>query len=275
MLSATHRPFRLGFAATAAFGLLAVADPAPIAATSAGLLGCDEVVYDPDGLIDRNELGPQIARTAATLDAVLRVRVEGSLDGGLDQRIDQLRRQCARWDGGDGELADDLVVVMFSPAERENAIFFGESSGPAPDVRWDEATDAMIPHLQDGEYTEAVDAALRELRDVSSGSSAASGDDGGGSSGGVVLMVLAVFAAVGIGLFNKFRHAAGGGGGSWGVDDHVDADSGSGWFSGNSNSRRRRRSSAFGGAVHRSSRSSSRRSSSRSSRRAGGGSKKW
>lgn len=273
MLCVASRPFRFGLAAITACAVFAIVQSAPGAAASARLLGCEELVYDPDGLIDRNELDPLIARTAATLDADLRIRVEASLDGGLDQRIDQLRRQCARWDGGDGELADDLVVVMFSPAERENAIFFGDSSDSAPDVRWDEATDAMIPHLQDGAYTEAVDAALRELRDVSSSSGPASRDDGGSSGGGVILMVLALVAALGIGLFNKFHRATSGGGDFGGGDDHVDGDSGSGWFSGNSTSRRRR-SFAFGGAARRS-RSSSRRSGSRGSRRAGGGSKKW
>lgn len=254
-------------------GLVALAQPAH-AGSGTDLLGCDETVHDPDGVLDVGELTPLIERTAAFLDADLRVRVEPTLDGGIDERIDQLRRQCAGWDEN-GQLADDMVVVMFSPTERENGIYFGDSRGDAPNVAWDEATDAMIPSLRAGEYTEAVAAALRELRESPTTSSSSSSDDGGSDSN-AGLIVLGLVAVVAIVVVSAVRRLGDGSQGfleSFGDESADDGDDGQGWLS--SSSRRRRSSFGFGGSRRSggSSRSSSRSSSSR--RRAGGGSKKW
>lgn len=277
MPTCTHRRFRLGFAAAALVGALCLANPAGAATGSADLLGCDETVHDPDGVLDLDQLRADIEWTAAWLDADLRVRVEPGLDGGLDERIDQLRRQCPGWDSGDGRLADDLVVLMFSPAERENAIFFGDSTGPAPTVRWDEATDVMIPHLRDGDYTGAVKAGLAELRAVAASVSTSSSTDvdDEGSKAGLVLAIIALVAVVGFSAISKLsRNPEGWEDLSAGSDEDPDS-SATGWFGGGS-SRPRRRSFGFGSASRRSAGSSTRRSnSSRSSRRAGGGSKKW
>ncbi len=252
-------------------GLGAIAQPVH-AGSGTDPLGCDETVHDPDGVLDVDELNPSIAQTADFLNADVRVRVEPTLDGGIDERIDQLRRQGAGWDRN-GQLADDLVVVMFSPTERENGIFFGDASANAPDVRWDEATDAMIPYLRSGDYTDAVSAALREMRDVStvtsSGSSSDADDDDGGGSGGVVLVVIVLVVFAIIGVMTKVRRGASG---EEGLFDSSDNES-QGWMS--SSGSRRRSSFGFGGSRRSggSSRSSSRSSGSR--RRAGGGSKKW
>jgi len=254
-----------------AIGLGAIAPPVH-AGSGTDPLGCDETVHDPEGLLDVDELNPSIAQTADFLNADVRVRVEPTLDGGIDERIEQLRRQCAGWDRN-GQLADDLVVVMFSPTERENGIFFGDASANAPDVRWDEATDAMIPYLRSGDYTDAVSAALREMRDVStvtsSGSSSDADDDDGGGRGGVVLVVIVLVVFAIIGVMTKVRRVASG---EEGLFDSSDDES-QGWMS--SSGSRRRSSFGFGGSRRSggSSRSSSRSSGSR--RRAGGGSKKW
>lgn len=280
---ATHPPFRFGLTVLALVGTLAFALPAAAASDtrSADLLGCDEIVHDPDGLLDDVELEPLIERAAATLGADVRIRGEPSLDGGLDERIDQLRRQCDGWDNGDGELADDMVVVLFSVAERENSIFYGAAQGPALENRWNAATDAMIPHLRSGDYTGAVDAALVGITSdpVASSSGSGSGtndddDDSNGSNGGVILAVIVLVAVAGIGVISKLRRVATGEEGRLeGSDDDVDSDE-RGWFSSGS-SRQRRSSFGFGSSSRRSSRSSSGRSSSRGSRRSGGGTKKW
>lgn len=253
-----------------AVGMVAVALPVH-AGSGTDPLGCDETVHDPDGVLDRDELNAPIAQTADYLNADLRIRVEPTLDGGIDERIEQLRRQCSGWDRN-GQLADDLVVVMFSPTERENGIYFGDSSADAPDVRWDEATDAMIPYLRSGDYTDAVSAALREMRDVSTGtlSGSSSDRDDGGGSGGVVLVVIVLVIFAMIGVMTKVRRVASG---EKGLFDSSDDES-QGWMSSSSGSRRRS-SFGFGGSRRSggSSRSSSRSSGSR--RRAGGGSKKW
>jgi len=277
----TRRRSRGAGVVAALLGVCGLASPLPAEAGTADPLGCSDVVHDPDALLDPDQLGSDIERTADWLDADLRVRVEPSLDGGLDQRIDQLRRQCPGWDGGDGQLADDLVVMMFSPTERENAVFFGDSSGGAPEVRWDEATEAMIPGLRDGDYTGAVEAGLTELRSGASLSPSSATDDAadeGGSKAGLVLAIIALVAVVGFTMASRLGRESGGGAGLLSDSAEDAPDEASGWFS-SGRSGSRGRSLGLGWASRRAFRSSTRRpSSSRRSgrsRRAGGGSKKW
>jgi uncharacterized membrane protein YgcG len=234
------------------------------ASTHAGAdsLGCGAIVHDPEGLLDRDRLEPVIGSVATQLGGDVRVRVEGTLDGGLDRRIDQLVEQCPGWQDTDtDELADDLVVVTFSADERENSIFYGADLGVELEGRWDAATDAMIPALRAGDYTDAVIAGLRGLtRDpLGSTTSIDESSDGDGVRGAVIFWVLLLAAAVVLSYVAKRQGWTSGGNGSW--DDS-----------------RRRRSSfrSFGsfGSGSRSSGGSSRRSGG-GSPRAGGGSKKW
>jgi hypothetical protein len=55
----------------------------------------------------------RVLQPASTLQTDVWVRAEPTLDGGLDARMQQLRRQCPGWEVG-GDLRPDLVVVMFS-----------------------------------------------------------------------------------------------------------------------------------------------------------------
>jgi len=288
MLRALTSPARPGLAAVAlaatigGAGLLAAPGGAPAASTDP--LGCAATVRDPDGLLDDDAIESAVDTTASRLDdADVRVRVEPSLDGGLDERIEQLREQCDGWDNGSGELADDMVVVMFSVAERETAVYYGADQGPALERRWDAATDDMIPLLQEGDYTGAVTAGLTGLRadPISSGAGAAtssSADDDDNGTGGLIWLVIIAVVAVAIAYaVRKGMHASGSmfggdGGepaGGWGDNDGDTGGRRSSWFGSGSSSGRR---SSFG--------SSRRSSGSRSragggSRRAGGGSKKW
>ena len=257
-------------AALGVSALVAVVDGGPVAAASA--LGCDDIVHDPDGALDLERLEPAIRSLALELGADVRVRVEGTLDGGLDRRIEQLIEQCPGWQDTDtDELDDEMVVVMFSPVERENSIFYGAELGPALESRWETATDAMIPDLRTGDYTDAVLEGLGGLtRDPVA--SSVSGDDTGESDEGVPGEVIFwVVVLVGIALLSLVARQQGwtsGGGDSWDGDD--------GGTSGWSGRTRRRRSSSrgFGSFGSRSS-SRSRSSGGGGSRRAGGGTKKW
>ena len=204
----------------------------------------------------------------------MRVRVEGTLDGGLDRRIDQLVEQCPGWQDTDtDELADDMVVVTFSTEERENSIFYGADLGPELEDRWDAATDAMIPALRTGDYTDAVIAGLRGLTRDPIGSSTSSDESSEGSDGvpgAVIFWVIVLGAIVVLSFVARQQGWTSGGSGSW--DDGDDGGSSS-WLGGG---RRRRSFRSFGssGSRSRSSGGSSRRSGG-GSRRAGGGSKKW
>lgn len=289
MLRAMSSPVRFGFSAVGLAATIGVAGlltgPAGGQAATSDPLGCAATVRDPDGLLEADAIESAVDTTASRLDdADVRVRVEPSLDGGLDERIEQLREQCDGWDNGSGELADDMVVVMFSVAERETAVYYGADQGPALERRWDAATDDMIPLLQRGDYTGAVTAALTGLRadPISSGAGAAtsssSADDDDNGTGGLIWLVIIAVVVVAIAYaVRNGMHASGsmfgGDGGEpadgWGDNDGDTGGRRSSWFGSGSSSGRR---SSFG--------SSRRSSGSRSragggSRRAGGGSKKW
>ena len=102
---------------TLVLGLLAV--PIASASATADPLGCSVEVFDPADEIDDPATQQRIAAAERSLGGDIRVRVETAVDGGLDARIAQLVAQCPGWDSGDEQLDDDLIVVMFSPTERE------------------------------------------------------------------------------------------------------------------------------------------------------------
>ena len=262
------RAARIGLAFLAASALWGATTHA-----GADLLGCDATVHDPDELLDRDRLDPVVSSAATQLGGDVRVRVEGTLDGDLDRRIDQLVEQCPGWQDTDtDELADDMVVVTFSTDERESSIFYGADLGLELEDRWDAATDAMIPALRTGDYTDAVIAGLRGLtRDpIGSTTSNDESSEGDGVPGAVIFWVIVLAAVVVLSFVARQQGWTSGGSGSW--DDGDDGGSSS-WLGGG-----RRRSSfrSFGssGSRSRSSGGSSRRSGG-GSRRAGGGSKKW
>ena len=237
-------------------------------------LDCDATVHDPEELLDRDRLDPVISSVASQLDADVRVRIEGTLDEGLDRRIDQLVEQCPGWrDDDTEELADDMVIISFSTVERENSMFYGADMGPELEGRWDAATDAMIPGLQASDHTAAVIAGLRGLTRDPIGSTTSqdtTGNDSEGIPGALVFWLVVIGLVVVVSLVAKQQGWSSANGGSRDADD----DGGStGWFGGG-----RRRSSfrSFGsfGSRSRSSGGRSRRSGG-GSRRAGGGSKKW
>jgi hypothetical protein len=264
MTSTSARAGRVALAFLAASALLGAT-----AHASADPLDCAATVHDPEELLDRDRLDPVITSVASQLGGDVRVRVEGTLDEGLDRRIDQLVEQCPGWQDGDtDELADDMVIVSFSTVERENSIFYGAGMGPELEGRWDAATDAMIPGLRTGDYTNAVIAGLRGLTTDPAASTSSSGG-GGGVPGQVIFLGIVLAAIVVLSYVAKQQGWTARGEGSWDGDDD---DGSSGWLGG------RRRSSfrSFGsfGSRSRSSGGSSRRSGG-GSRRAGGGSKKW
>lgn len=232
-------------------------------------LGCSVTVFDPADRVDDAELTSSITSTERSLGADVRVRVERAVDGELEDRLDQLVRQCDGWAADDGELDEDMVVVMFTPAEREAAVYYGADQGPVLEARWEPAVDALIVEVRAGDFTEGVEAALARLTATSPASlSFADRDDesGGGPGfpiGWVLLLVLIIGASLVYRLVNGDSA-----GGDWSDDD----DDTNGWAS--TTTRRR----SFGGGSSRSSRSgggSGGRRSSGGSRRAGGGSKKW
>ncbi len=225
-----------------------------------GPLGCDVPLFDPDGTLDRDQVEPAIERVGSRLGADVRVRVERTLDAGLDARMAQLEAQCPGWTVA-GERDPDLVVVMYSAEEREAAVYYGADQSLLLDARWEPAVDAMIAEFRDGQYTEGVVDGLEELTspvpEMPVGLPAA-GNDGGGTRSPTVfvvvfVLVLAVIAAINVARYLKT--------GEWG--------------DGSSTGHRNRSFSSFGGfgSSGGSGSSSSRRSS--GSGRAGGGSKRW
>jgi hypothetical protein len=266
MTSTPARAGRVALAVLAASAILGAT-----AHANADPLDCGATVHDPEELLDRDRVDPVISSVASQLGADVRVRVEGTLDAGLDRRIDQLVEQCPGWQDGDtDELADDMVIVSFSTVERENSIFYGADMGPELEGRWDAATDAMIPDLRTGDYTDAVIAGLRGLtRDPIGSTTSDDSSEGDVVPGQVIFWGLVLVAIVVLGYVARQQGWTSGGGGSWDGDEDGGS---SGWLGG----RRRGSFRPLGsfGSRSRSSGGSSRRSSG-GSRRAGGGSKKW
>jgi uncharacterized membrane protein YgcG len=261
-------PRRRPAAAVAALSVSILAGLAPstsAAASAADPLGCDAPIYDPERVLDHDEIEPARAATARALAADVRVRVERAVDGDLDARIEQLREQCAGWSSG-RELADDLVVVIYSAAEREAGIYYGEGEGPALNDRWEPAVDAMIEEFRAGDFSAGVSAGLVQLRHdpgTTTGTSSSSSSGGTGFAGGTVLLIVAM---IGLAVYGMYRR-------------HTLGERSDGWSSDDSSYSRRRNWSS-GSRTRRSfssSRRSSRSSRSRSSggRRSGGGSKRW
>lgn len=240
-------------------------------------LGCAALVFDPGAELDAGAVSAAATSLAGALGgADVHVRAEGAVDGGLDARMAQLQAQCPTWVAGP-DRAPNLVVVMYSSAEREASVFYGAGQADALELRWEHAVDTMGPRFAAGDFTGGVLTGLDALGadpppaytptfsptrydDVSTDTSSA----GVPPVIWVGLVVLVVVAAVRVAQFVST--------GRW-EDDGDDDDTGSsGWTS--STSRRswsssgRRRSSS-------SSRSSSSASRRRSAGRSGGGTKSW
>lgn len=225
-------------------------------------LGCAATVFDPADHVDEASLTPLVDSTARSLGAELHVRVEGVVDGGLDDRLGQVVAQCPGWDDGAGDLADDLIVVIFSPTERESAVYYGSDHADLLEDRWESVVDAMTIDLRAGDYDEAIEVAMSRLDSEALGSSAPADDGDSASSsdfpfGWVLLLIGIVIAGT---IYRWYRGDAAGG------DDGSGSSGGSSWH---------RRSFSSSGSSRRRSGGGGRRSSSRSSGRAGGGSKKW
>ena len=216
-------------------------------------------------------------RSPAALGADVHVRAEGAVDGGLDARMAQLQAQCPTWVAGP-DRAPNLVVVMYSSAEREASVFYGAGQADALELRWEHAVDTMGPSFAAGDYTGGVLTGLDALRRRPAGDVHADvqpdalrrrghGDVVVWCAAGHLdrLVVLVVVAAVRVAQFVST--------GQWeddDGDDDGDATARSVDVVGSRRSWRRR--SAAARRRRQSSGSSSRR---RSSGRAGGGTKSW
>ena len=244
-------------------------------------LGCDALVFDPGQELDAAAVTAAATATASALGADLRVRAEGNLDGGLDARMAQLDAQCPGW-SAEGIRKLDLVVVLYSSAEREASVFYGPAQAYLLEFRWEHAVDEMGARLAAGDYTGGVLAGLDALRrnPPATYEPAADptpfGDTSRGASGvpGVIWLALAVVVITAVVRVGRFLTT-----GEWdagGEEDDHDA----GWGSSRRSSRWRSSSSTRRSFSSRSSRaraSGARRSSStrRSTGRSGGGTKKW
>ncbi|WP_117000615.1 TPM domain-containing protein [Desertimonas flava] len=256
-------------------GALIAGAPAATSAstgTPADPLGCTSEVFDPSALLD-DRVDTAVEQAERSLGADVRVRAERSVDGGLDARIDQLVAQCDGWAAPDGELADDMVVVLFSEVEREASVYYGADLGPDLEYRWSDAVDDMTAEFPD-DYSAGVVAALRTLRVGSFGSTSSPSlaDTSSNASGPLIgLFVIGALIVLGVVSFVRWDGLEGH---SW-AGTYGDDDSSGGWSWSSGSSRRRSSFRSFGSSSRSRSSGSRRSSSSRGSRRAGGGTKKW
>jgi hypothetical protein len=238
-------------------------------------LGCDAEVFDPGGLLDETVLAEPISSAAGALGADVHVRAERVVDGGLDDRMDQLLRRCPGWQVA-GDLTPRLLVVMFSADEREASVFYGADLGPRLEDRWEPAIDAMTARFRDGDFSGGVRAGLRTLRtaparptsdfdpsDVTGRNELTSPATGGGTpapTAGIIVFFLLVAVGSLIARY-VFGWEGGGSGGRRSSFDQPGHSAGGSFR-------------PFSGGGHRSGGGSS-PSSSGGSRSSGGGTKKW
>ena len=205
-------------AALLAAGATALLAAPGIASASAGdPLGCSPAVFDPGDDVDAAALAPLIDAAERTLDAEIQVRVEQVVDGGLDDRIGQLVAQCPGWEEGTNELADDRIVVMFSPTERESALYYGANHADTLDDGWESVVDAMTSDLRAGDYDGAAEAAMRRLRAVTAESSTSAADDSGPGFPTGWLVLIGAVGIVGV-IYQLYRGGTAGEGTDGGSD---------------------------------------------------------
>lgn len=161
------------------FALLLVSIGICVGGGAAGAqdLGCDEVVRDPGGVLD-DRIAVEAAATdlAATHALRVRVRVEPSLDGGVNARMAQLESICPGW-APNGLRAEDIFVVMVAPAERQTGVYYGAKSN-ALDGLWESVqTDVMNPNFKAGSYAQGLTDGLSVFAGMLSGQVAPEVDD--------------------------------------------------------------------------------------------------
>jgi hypothetical protein len=163
---------------------------------------------------------------------------------------------------GAGELDDELIVVTFSPLERESAVYYGGDHADVLEDGWESVVDAMTSDLRASDYEGAVNAAMLRLRSEAASSSSDRSGGVGGSDFPIGWVLVLVGIAAAFATYEAFKR----GNGDYAGEDED-------WFGGSSSRRRSFRSWSSSGSRRSSGGGS--RSSSRSSERAGGGSKKW
>ncbi len=82
----------------------------------------------------------------------------------LDQYQLQLEDDSPSWQGQDGNIKNNLIVLIISFNERESGIWYGDVWDDALDDNWLRIqTDTMYPHFIQGDYSAGVIAGLNEI----------------------------------------------------------------------------------------------------------------
>lgn len=250
-------------------------------------LGCDQLVWDPGGVLAGD---PAVGDTAMALQAEgndVRVRVEPPTDGDLDARLAQLEEECPGWQE-EGDRPADRLIVMVQPGSRSSGLWYGVDFSDSLSSRWEDIqTETMNPRFRSGDFGEGLAAGLAQLsstgrsasrfdyRDIldeptdasrNASNRSDSGSNAGGAIGMMVLLVLVAGGAWGLSYLSwKSKYESG-----------ETTESFGSYSSSRSGSSRRR---SFGGFGGRSSGGGGRRSSgggrSGGGRRSGGGSTRW
>jgi uncharacterized membrane protein YgcG len=159
---------RLAVLATA---VLLVAAPGWAAWAAIGQGDCDAPVLDEAGTLGQRRA--DVERAAADLAAVdvpgggpmVRVHVVDRLpDGTVEGYEAQMRAACPSWGTAGGERATRLVLVVLGIDDQQVGVFYGQAWVRAVAPREDAIFDAMLPHLDDGEWAAGMVAALDGVR---------------------------------------------------------------------------------------------------------------
>ncbi|MBP1706677.1 MAG: hypothetical protein H6Q39_401, partial [Chloroflexi bacterium] len=82
----------------------------------------------------------------------------------LDQYEERLEQRSPSWLGADGNLKNNLIVLIVSLEERQMGIYYGSSWNSLLEPNWKRIqTDIMGPRFQDGDYAGGVISGLEEI----------------------------------------------------------------------------------------------------------------
>lgn len=250
-------------------------------------LGCDQLVFDPDGeLVASGDAGAaaEVEDAAMALQAEgidLRVRVEPPTDDDIDARLVQLEATCPGWTV-DGDRPADRVIVMVQTSARSTGLWYGKDVAGSLASRWQSIqSETMDPRFRRGDVVGGLALGLEQLdpsvrtpfgsgpQGFTTPTSDASGSSGGSSVpiGPFLLLGLVIVGGWGF-SYLSWKAKVESGETTESFSSYAGSRSGSrrrrSWSSGGSRSSGSRRSGGGGG-----------RRSSGGGRRSGGGSSRW
>ncbi len=164
---------------------------------------------------DANIFGDKITEIKAAAEelqnqgADVRVRTITSFGayGNLDQYELQLEQRSPSWIGQNGDIKNNLIVLIISLEERETGLYYGEIWTNVLDDNWNRIqSDIMHPLFKDGDYAGGVIQGLKEIQRLIKEKDQTQSPTGQSKSWIIPLVFLIILVLViGFFVFSRYR----------------------------------------------------------------------